>query len=201
MGPEARSRIYWFLGQLYLERPDDRLLETLRGLPREAPWGPLREAVRGESAESLAVEFTRLFRGIREGYGPPPPYESLYREGRIMGQSTLDVMERYRQAGFGIIEPSAGPQDHLGVELRFMAMLCLEEMEAAGRDEGDEVQRRLAQQRDFLISHLGAWLPHYRQVLVQACKKAFYREAVCLTEAFVASEVMRLESLEEKEAI
>ncbi|RMD70480.1 MAG: hypothetical protein D6819_04190 [Gammaproteobacteria bacterium] len=201
MEAAERSRIYWFLSRLYLEPPDGELLEAVRRLPADPPWGALQEAAEGQSQESLAVEFTRLFRGIKEGYGPPPPYESLYREGRLMGESTLEVMGCYERAGFGIIEPSAGPQDHLGVELRFMALLSYEEGEARSRDDRGEAERRLGQQRDFLAAHLGAWLPPYCSTLAGECREDFYREVARFTEAFAASEMARLELLENKEAI
>src|SRR5512143_3518073 len=79
----------------------------------------------------LEQEFTRLF------LGPGRPvahlYESVYREGRTMGESTLDVRRR-------LVEEALTPNgqtlpDHVGIELAFMAHLAARE--ALAWDAGD----------------------------------------------------------------
>lgn len=83
----------------------------------------------------------------------PPPFESLYRNDTLMGDTTLAVMECYRQAGYGIIEAKTGPQDHITAELRFMAMLFYKEFEAA-----IEIQQH---QQYFINKHVLQWVPQY----------------------------------------
>ena len=50
-------------------------------------------------AEKLGVDRTRLYRGVAPGYGPPPPYESVWSsggEGTAILQAVAGV---YREAG------------------------------------------------------------------------------------------------------
>jgi TorA maturation chaperone TorD len=134
---ENRSRSYWLLSLFYLRKPDKVFIAELRRGVEKINVIPdlkeeillLKDALKEDLSDQfilrLAVEFTRLFRGIKEGYSPPPPYESVYRgEGRVMGNYTLMVMKKYRDAGFLIIDKYPGPQDYIGTELKFMSFLC-----------------------------------------------------------------------------
>ncbi|MEE8323978.1 MAG: molecular chaperone TorD family protein, partial [Candidatus Bathyarchaeia archaeon] len=115
---ENRSRFYSFLSELYL-KPDEDFLAKLTSKINEIDQsvdGVLVKSIRNlretlktsdlkELAQRLTIEFTRLLRGIKRGYGPPPPYESLYKgEKRVIGEVTRDVMRMYQKAGFGIID-------------------------------------------------------------------------------------------------
>jgi TorA maturation chaperone TorD len=179
---EDRSRFFWWLAEWWLSPPDQDRLAGLAALadnatetppaatadPLEAAWRALAAAPCGSGAgepENLGAEFTRLFAGVQEGLGPPPPYESVWREDRLLGDSTLAAIEAYAKAGFADIDPAAGPQDHLGVELKFMALLALREAEARRAGDGAAAARRLDQQTAFLADHLGAWAPRWAEAI------------------------------------
>lgn len=93
---EDRSKIYMLLSTFYMQVPSENVIrmlktnefiQTLRIAALEGN-GQMTEALKileifinsirdipeSEVAENLAVDFTRLFRGIKKGYGPPPPY-------------------------------------------------------------------------------------------------------------------------------
>ncbi len=191
---EARSKTWWLLGRFYLERPGVGFLEELRlalGGPSrggvadtDTDMEVLRDALAGDLAglsERLLQEYTRLFRGIQDQLGPPPPFESLYRGQALMGDLTLAVMQRYEAAGFAAVEPDAGPQDHLGAELRFLALLCFREAEAWRMGDGEAAYLRIAQQRAFLDEHLLAWLPDYAGRIARESREPFYAAAARLT--------------------
>jgi TorA maturation chaperone TorD len=136
-------------------------------------------AVRGERdapelSQRLAVEHTRLFGGIREAYGPPPPYESLWREGQMMGETTVSVLKAYAAAGF---QPDGywGPPDHLIEELRFMAALAHEEASVEGENRERDLLWARSAQIEFLDGHLLAWTPGYCRELSAKAKEPFYR--------------------------
>lgn len=194
---EVRSRTWWLLSRFFLERPEPAFLAELGaafGSPpaSEVAVNPdvdalvayLREATPEDLGRRLAPEFTRLLRGIQEGSGPPPPYESLYRGQSVGGDLTLAVLNRYRAAGFGEVEPSVGPQDHLGAELRFLALLALGEGEAWGSGETEVALTRIVQQQGFLDAHLLTWLPTYAARLEAEAREVFYGAAARLTLAF-----------------
>ena len=182
-----RSRIYWMLSRFFVEPPSPAFLAEL-GMAAETPeaesepglagaLAALRQSLERADAENLGAEFVRLFRGIQEGYGPPPPYESLHREGRLMGETTERVVSHYRHQGFETVEESVGPQDHIGAELKYLAFLCHRESAAWERGETDSGQTTQAVQRDFLDKHLLRWVPEYCR-RVQSDTKVPYFQAV-----------------------
>ncbi len=205
---ELRSRTYWFLSTLYLIRPDARFLRDLRLKLSEVSSKSdklseliklIRESIEGDIqdlSERLAVEFTRLFRGIKKGYSPPPPYESVYRgEGRVMGETTLSVMKFYSEAGFGIIDENEGPQDYIGVELKFISMLCYKEMESWKNGKINEGKRYLELEKRFLKEHILQWIPGFCKIIENEAKEEFYVVVARLTEEFIKIDAGNLEVL------
>lgn len=169
---EDRSCFFWWLSEWFLNPPTQEMLSGLAGYeavaePADAldeAWQALACALpdpQSASVDELGAEFTRLMSGVKEGLGPPPPFESVWREDRLIGESTVAVIAAYAAAGFADIAPEAGPQDHLAVELKFMALLALREAQARRGGDTAVAEKRLEQQRDFLAQHLGAWAPRW----------------------------------------
>lgn len=195
---ESRSRTYWLAAGFFLTAPARDVIDGLKmqlgelqaSADAKVPQAAmdLAGSLDGVDLERLEVEYTRLFCGIQDGYGPPPPYESLYREGRLMGDSTQDVIGMYGAAGFGMIEQTVSPQDHIGAELKFMSMLCYEE--AGALEQGDEaaVRRLWAHQEAFLDRHLAAWVPDYCRRIEAESREPFYAAAAALTEKILAAD-------------
>ncbi|MFQ5711841.1 MAG: molecular chaperone [Candidatus Geothermarchaeales archaeon] len=205
---EKRSRLYWLLSSFYLRKPDKAFLEELKSKISGIGGGiggELEEAVEmlkdtlenskvEELSQRLVVEFTRLFRGIKKGYGPPPPYESVYRgEGRVVGEVTLEVMKIYSEAGFGIIDEYAGPQDHIGAELKFMSFLCYREMEAWENEKVKDGKRCLEMEKKFLDEHLLQLIPEFCGRVEEEAKEEFYVGVARLTERFVLMDAENIE--------
>jgi TorA maturation chaperone TorD/ferredoxin len=141
-----------------------------------------------KAAPGLEKEFTRLF------LGPGRPvahlYESVYREGRTMGESTLDVRRRLAEEG---LAPSTRIlPDHVSVELSFMAHLTSREALAWGGGNGQEARHYLELQESFLHDHLTAWLPQFCHCVLAGRPVATYAELAHLTETFVASDTERV---------
>ncbi len=189
---ENRSKLYWFMGTLFLIKPDEdfiiRLSDELSSVADdmlkteiEALKRSLETRHISELVEQLEYEFTRLFHGVHKNYGPPPPYESVYRESNIMGDSTRAVIERYSEAGFGEIDKSAGPQDHLGVELKFIALLCQRESQQRDAGEDAEALNTLKMEKAFLDNHLLQWLPGFQEAVEHYTPHPFYEALVSLT--------------------
>ena len=180
-----RASVYWFLASLFGNPIDTKELGRIANLASTNPFNeggfadPLYAALTGEKdkhvlADRLATEHARLFRGLRNGYGPPPPYESLWREDRIMGDSTLAVAAAYSETGFDDSGPW-GPCDHIAYELRFMASLCNAQAEAEQMDQSDEADWARKWQMRFLDEHLLAWVPHYCDQLKDQAEESLYR--------------------------
>lgn len=189
---ENRSKLYWFMGTLFLTKPDKdfiaRLSDELSSVADDMLKTEIKALQRSletshisELAEQLEHEFTRLFRGVHNNYGPPPPYESVYRESNIMGDSTRAVIECYSEAGFGEIDNTAGPQDHLGVELKFIALLCQRESQQRDAGEDAEALNTLKMEKTFLDDHLLRWMPDFQGAVARHDPHPFYEALVSLT--------------------
>lgn len=204
---EERSKIYGFLSMFYLEKPREELVIKLRdhdfleNLHKVASQvkGELREGLEAieiflkstkdvpeeKIVEELAVDFTKLFRGLKPGYGPPPPYESVYRdEGRVMGASTLGVMKKYADAGRGVGD-EYGPPDYIGTELKFMSLLCSREAEAWRKRDRDQALRFLEMEMKFMDEHLRKWIPKFCELMEKEATSDFYRGVSRLTDRFL----------------
>ena len=189
-----RGEAYLFLATLFASRPEAESLARMASVAEQSSdetgcAGEIIAALRGEPdlealTLRLATEHTRLFRGVREGYGPPPPYESLWREGQMMGDSTVAVATAFLEAGYEY-DGAWGPCDHLAEELRFMAALCMAE------DAADALERQAA----FVERHLSAWVPTYCHALAEQAHEPLYRALARVTAAIVAEDGEHLRAL------
>ncbi len=200
---EDRSRFFWWLASWFLAPPD---AEQLAGLPSPAEAAPPEDELDRAwlalalarpdpstvSVEEVGGEFTRLLGGIQEGLGPPPPFESVWREERLMGEATTAVIQAYAGAGFADLAPEAGPQDHLAAELRFIALLALREAEAWRAGDPTSARLRLAQQREFLERHPAAWAPRWADTLIRETRLPLFAALAGLIKAGLAQAAREL---------
>lgn len=206
-----RSAWYWLLAELFLTCPDHEFVarcrrnlsfDATRGAsddradPAAADVAALRAALpdMGDSsgATDLAVEYTRLFGAIRAGYGPPPPYESVHRNAAEPADLVVAVNRSYEEAGLAPIDRAA-PSDHLGVELRFVALLCHAEMEAWQEGRTGRARRAAERQREFLDRHLLRWAPGYLDVVQAEARHPFYRRLAILARKMMAEDKVAIE--------
>lgn len=124
----------------------------------------------------LSREYTRLF------VAPRPqvyPYESMYggQSPRVMGESTLDVVRRYREAEFPIPLAWRDLPDHVALELSFMGALAKNEGER-WRGGAHKPARAVAQlQRRFMEDHLLPWVPEFCDAVLRASSDARFQSA------------------------
>jgi TorA maturation chaperone TorD/NAD-dependent dihydropyrimidine dehydrogenase PreA subunit len=141
-----------------------------------------------EPEPGFEQEFTRLFLG--PGRPVAHPYESVYREGRTMGESTLDV--RRRLAGEGLAPSGQTLPDYVGIELAFMAHLAAREALDWDAGDRDEALRRLIQEESFLRDHLGTWLPQFCHRILAGRPLTHYAKLAQRAEAFVTRDTASL---------
>ncbi len=112
-------------------------------------------------------------------------YESLHREGRLMGEATRVTAQYYRALG---IAPTNGElADHASVELTFLGHLATAEALAA--INSTLVGRLRMQERTFLRTHPGAWLPDVGREMANA-NDPFYTAVGSLLSGFLAEELI-----------
>ena len=217
---ESRSKIYGFLSSVYIEVPSRNFVKTLLGegvssflsilpsdigLPQEIEEGleDIQRFIKTSSDQaveevhqSLSVDYTRLFRGIMPGYGPPPPYESVYREGRCWGESTVEVLKEYRCFGLTPGGTHSGePPDYLQFELEFMRFLCTKEAEAWRIGDQEEALKLLSTQERFLGEHLIKWIHNFCENIRKYDTLGFYRGWADATEGWIHFDIHQINNL------
>jgi TorA maturation chaperone TorD/Pyruvate/2-oxoacid:ferredoxin oxidoreductase delta subunit len=138
--------------------------------------------------EGLEAEYARLFVG--PGRPVAHPYESVYREGRVMGDCTLAVRQSY--AAEGLAPEGHSLPDHVAVELEFMAHLAQREAEAQERGDEEGALAYLRQQEAFLSEHLGRWLPRFCQRILTGGAHPFYADLAQRTWQHVAQDMAQV---------
>ena len=216
----ARSGTYGFLASAYLKSPTDdhakKLLEGGLTVDLKHPAiaheesGDITDGFQilsryiadshGKSprdlSEELAVEWTRLFRGVKRGYGPPPPYESVYGEAQqTMGRPATEVSKLYAEAGAGLSKELHELPDYIGVELDSMRFMCAKEADAWSLSKIEESRSMLQLERRLLKEHLAAWVPKFCDVAFEEAKNGFYRAVLKITKGVVLSETALIDDL------
>jgi putative dimethyl sulfoxide reductase chaperone len=212
-----RSRVYAVLAAAYNSFPDESFAANLASLDTSGRDWPseLCEGIRliegfsracegrpvKELATELAVERTRLLRGLKPGYGPPPPYESVYLglDGQPQMQATAAVAKSYAEAGVALPEGLKEQPDYIGLELDFMRHLTEKEARAWAEGNRDEAVRIVEKERSFLEEHLARWVPRFCEVMDGASRLDYYRGIARMTGRFVHDEARSARAPQEVE--
>lgn len=208
---QARGKLYEFMSAQFATPPDTAMLALLADWASEqiasgdtGEWlspemkaglaaidGFFQEAgddSREGLGEQVAIEYTRLFRGLKREYSPPPPYESVYREEdvRTFGEVTAVVRNQYRRHGFDVApELTNEPSDHISLELEFMHLLCTKEAEALKAKDDEAASGLRLAQREFLDEHLMTWTSSLRQEVEKFDRGGLFTGLLRFTEGWL----------------
>lgn len=149
----------------------------------------LGEEFAAEEPESLLLDYTRLFLGPTHIIAKP--YGSVWLEGEktVMGDSTMAVVELYREGGFDIAETFRELPDHVAAELEFLYLLIYRENDAHRNGKPEAFDATFSLRKRFLDEHLGCWIGPFTAAVRTGAQSAFYRELAELTERFVKMEL------------
>lgn len=146
----------------------------------------------------LAVDYARVFlgAGISEGI-VAYPYESVYTSGeRLIMQEARDrVVEAYRARGFDKLKTLEVPEDHIALELEFMARLSQGALEAGAAGDWTAATTLLHDQELFLEQHLLNWTGAFCADIRGCAATDFYRAVAWITDGFLEMERMIIEDL------
>lgn len=142
--------------------------------------------------EALLLDYTRLFLGPNGALAQP--YESAWSKDPavLMGQSTLSVVQLYRDGGFETDEGFHDLPDHVACELEFLYLLLFREHQAREQGDADAVAAAVGLRDKLLGEHLGAWIGPFTEAVAEGAQSAFYRELAAMTARFVRLEADRL---------
>ncbi len=209
----GRADVYGFLATMLNERPDMAFVHNLRSaggkfiralareasLQGEAALG-FREMARfveesedrAESAveQDLAVDWTKLFRGVSPAFGPVPPYEaSFISSERSEVELIQEVNDFYHANGLEINSDYNNRPDYLGLEFSFLAHLAEAETRALAEGCTAEAQSAHDAARRFLVEHLVLWADKYIANAMGYAETGFYRGFLRLCRAIVTEAV------------
>ena len=140
----------------------------------------------------LAIEYTSLFinPGQQVGRVRVLPWESAYFTSppRMYGPPYHQVVEAFRMVGFEKPKEYTEPEDHIALELEFMAHMC--RLTTAGLDSGklDFALGYLKLQKEFLADHLLRWVGTFSDKLKANSEKRevdFYYALGTMLETFI----------------
>jgi anaerobic sulfite reductase subunit A len=157
----------------------------------------LKEADLKKVQVDLAVEYAGLFLGV---WGKPAhPSESYYITDRqlVMQRPRDDVLNLYRAMGVERTGEFKEPEDHIALELQFMAHLCGMTNAALKNGNFKDARKYLDAQRNFLDSHLGKWVPKLAADILKSARHEYYRAIAKITKAYVDVDKELVVNLEE----
>lgn len=135
------------------------------------------EGIDDAGIEMLAVDFDRVFYGM----GPLTarhafPYESVYTSDRgiMMQDAYAQVAKIYRGQRLAKDSSFTEPEDHIAVELAFMATLAQRTAEFLRGGFGDAAEETVRQQLSFANEHLLNWVDRFCIDLGSAAPGGFY---------------------------
>lgn len=186
--------LFGLLGKLFYSMPDADLIRSLvqDGVFEETPsaadqptvisgLSTLQEWSRDYAEEphellaDIQADYTRLF--VVTERLPVTPWESVYyNDERLLFQSsTVDVRHWYARYGLEPVKGRREPEDHIGLELAFVAHLARRALLALEAGNDENFQDLLSAERAFCEKHLMVWAPLWCDQMVEYARTPFYR--------------------------
>lgn len=213
-----RHYLYKLLHRVFADEPNSELIEIVtsdhtqealqlvledddtRFAPYFELFGQLKSAISKDAADvldKLKGEYTKLL--IGPGTLPAPPWESVYisKENTLFQESTLKVRRAYLEYNFLPANYPREADDHIALELDFMAHLADLAQESFQVDKLEETKKVLFDQQKFLKEHLLVWIGDFAQKIQESKSHYFYPQMAALTDkalqldAFVIEEVLK----------
>lgn len=209
---ESRASMYRLLGQLYLMEVDEQQLAALKEMKLPVIEGEtdsdmdLREGYRllresltelkPEELDHLAADFAKVFLAAGDAAGLAAfPYESVYvdRKRQVGGSTAMQMRSLYLARGF-MPDPQMyrTMDDHVGLILEYMGILCEEITEALGNGDLEKTDQVTAEQKKFLKKHVTNWIYSFTSDVIKFSETTFYKAVAMITNGFIKKEAALL---------
>jgi TorA maturation chaperone TorD len=213
----GRAGVYRILQNLLGNEPSEETLQQLKSAAthdvlslfatEEGEYKQALDALLAEAAvccsggieaiERLSSGFTALFVG--PGKVEADPWESFYlsRDNTLFQSITLEVRKAYVAQG---LLPQAYPNvadDHVALELDFMARLAERLESAFESNDSHKAGEYLFASESFIHEHLTRWIPAFAEVIRKARHSYFYHEAGAVLAAFLPIDLQVLGEIQE----
>lgn len=194
-----RSCVYGLLSQVYRKEPNREFLRSfreptfllsLKELGIELGEYLLERRPLEETAEELAIEYTRLFIGPGKHIYP---YEFAYCEKE--GATAIQIKNLVESCGLKYGSDFHDDFDHISVELEFMEKITEQEAKAWKKKDRKKTFEFLKFEKQFLDKHLTKWVPEFSDKVIKGARLSFYREMAKLTREFILLEALKVKNL------
>lgn len=183
---DALAAVWTVLSRLTAGPPSDETVANVTSPALLADWPlertsvaasglALLEAAASEAPEAIREDQYRLMVG--PGRVPAVPYESVHRstEGLLFEAETMAVREAYAAEGLQAPRLNREPDDHVSLELEFLAQLLTQALDALEAGDPERVEAKTAAHDRFLGEHLAAWGPAFFGLVAGHAATSFYR--------------------------
>ncbi len=154
----------------------ERQCDIEAGLDLLRSWNINEWGKKPESAfDEIQSDYMRLFLG--PGHILAPPWESAWcNEERLLFQeSTYDVRAWFGAYGLQVQDLYREPDDHIGLELAFVAHLAKLGLEMAEHHEFQRLESLLKDKIRFVGQHLHDWVPNWCKAVNSHAQRDYYR--------------------------
>lgn len=182
---DALAAAWAVLAGLLREPPTPRALATLRADAGRGEWplpvGPRTAegltlvAGSNEPAEAVADDHFRLLRGPGQPLAVPWASVHLSQDALLFDEETFAVRQAYARHGLAVPHVNREPDDHISLELEFLATLLVRALEAAGADDPARAEELVAAHDEFCRDHLLPFGPDFFAAVEQHAATSLYR--------------------------
>lgn len=200
-----RENLYRFLANIYRKEVDQTFLDQMNVMtfPENCcdselaeGYGVLMEYLENcgsEAVTDLAVDYAKIFlaAGISQG-SAAFPYESVYtsRKKILMQDAWEQVCEIYAAKGLKKGDVTKDIlEDHIALELEYMAFLCNQ------AQEEEENLDCLEEQNTFLSKHLLNWVSEFCSDIDKCADTLFYKGIAQITNGYLRLDSIILDNM------
>ncbi|MGD8191581.1 TorD/DmsD family molecular chaperone [Brevibacillus ginsengisoli] len=199
---ESREFMYRLLQRMFESSLDKELLLKAKD---ELPFELLTEISEGgrdlsqfflsitqtnvdQIAKQEQEEFQRLFIGPNEL--PAHPWESVYRSAEriLFDETTFLFRQKLHENGLKYLKENNEPEDHISIQLSFMAYLIEQQIQALQENNDEEFCRKVNAQVAVLQDHLNQWVFEFTNNLLVATDSLLYQGAAKLLRDFLKAD-------------
>lgn len=201
---------YELLGRLFQREVDAELLRSLceGRYPARTGNDHLDEGYRGlvvflnhrgeRTGTELNVDYLHVFIGnTQDASHVAYPYESVYTSpDHLLMQDARDaVLAAYRSEMITLVNEHNEPEDHMGFELAFCAVLLRRAVEALTAGNIARAIELVEKERAFVRDHLGAWAPEFASDVKRIAQTGFYRALADILLGYLEVDTATMESV------
>lgn len=210
---QVRADLYRFLGGIYIMEVDSTQLSLLKKMTfpeitgNSSAGSDLREGyelvrqyvekITENDLDDLAADYAKVFLAAGDATGRAAfPYESVYvnKRHRVGGSTEMQMHALYKARGLEA-DPDAyrTMDDNIGLMLEYMGAVCDELTEAFAADDYEKAAALLAEQKDFVKTHLTNWAYSFTADVIRFSERDFYKGIAKITAGFLRKETELLD--------